>query len=93
MATTGNNQAALGWISGLGLAVAPWLVAGVISTFLPDPESMFPPTFVAAFVGMVAWIIFGSIRLPGFRRGALIGSAISAGLTGALYIAVLIAQP
>lgn len=72
----------LGWLSGFGLAIVPWFVAGIVSTFLPDPESMFPVALVVAFAAMVGWVIVGSIRIPRFRRGALIGSTITLAVAG-----------
>ncbi len=89
----GSSNATLGWISGLGLAVVPWFLAGVVSTFTSDPESFFPTALTVAFVAMVGWIVLGAIRIPGFRRGALIGSTISLALVGALRLILLLVQP
>jgi len=74
----------LGWLSGLGIVVIPWLVSGVVSTFLPEPESSFLWVMLAAFVAMVGWIVYGIIRIPRFAKGALIGSAIALATVGVL---------
>jgi hypothetical protein len=76
----------LGWLSGLGVFAVPWLVSGVVSTFLPDPETSFPWLFLAALVAMVGWIAYGIARIPRFARGALIGSAIVIGVVAALLL-------
>ncbi len=74
-----------GWLSGLGLMIAPWLVAGVVSTFTPDPEAVFPWAFLAALVGMLGWIAYGSVRLPGFRKGGIAGSVIALATFGIIF--------
>jgi len=78
----------LGWLSGLGIIAVPWIVSGIISTFTPEPESSFPWVFLAAFVAMVGWIVYGVIRIPRFRKGALIGSGIALAVVALLYILV-----
>ncbi len=84
---------ALGWLSGLGIAVVPWVASGIVSTFLPDPETAFLWVLVAALVAMVGWIGYGIARIPGFRRGALLGSAISLGVIGLLAAILWWSQP
>ena len=88
--TTGTT---LGWVSGFGLAIGPLLVAGIVSTFLPDPESMFPVAYAVAFAGMAGWIIYGSIRIPRFRKGALLGSAITLAVAVAVRLLLSAVSP
>lgn len=88
-----RNGRVWGWLSGCGVVIAPWLVAGVISTFSPDPEATFPWVLLGAFVTMVGWITFGSLRIPEFRRGALLGSALTLGVFGVAYLLILWFQP
>lgn len=83
----------LGWLSGLGIVVIPWIASGIVSTFLPEPEASFPWVFLAAFVAMIGWIAYGSSRIPRFRRGAILGSVISLGVFGLIYALLLLAQP
>ena len=83
----------LGWLSGLGIVVIPWIASGIVSTFLPEPETSFPWVFLAAFVVMVGWIAYGSARIPRFRRGALLGSVIVLGVVGILYALLRWLQP
>jgi hypothetical protein len=83
----------LGWISGLGLPFAPWIVAGIISTFTPDPEAAFPLGLAVGFIAMAAWIGFGSWRIPGFRKGGLMGSAIALGVLAVLFGVLVLMQP
>lgn len=73
-------------MSGLGVFVVPWITSGVISTFLPEPESSFLWVFLAAFVAMVGWIVYGIVQIPRFKKGALLGSAIALGTVGVLYV-------
>lgn len=80
-----------GVLSGLGLALVPWLAAAVISTASPDPEAVFLWALGGAVVPMIAWIAYGSVRLPGFRRGALVGVLIA--LAGAALLYVLLRWP
>lgn len=88
-----GNGRALGWVSGLGIVVIPWIASGIVSTFLPEPEASFRWVFLAAFVAMIGWIAYGSVRVPRFKRGALLGSAIALGIVGALYALVRLSQP
>jgi len=88
-----NGGRLWGWLSGLGIVVFPWVAGGIVSTFLPEPETMFPWVLLAAFAAMIGWIAYGIARIPGFRRGALLGSAISLSIAGLLYVLVLLAQP
>lgn len=87
-----KNGRVLGWLSGLGIVGIPWLVSGIISTFTPEPESSFLWVFGGAFVAMVGWIVYGIVRVPRFRRGALIGSAIALGIVVALLLALVLAR-
>jgi hypothetical protein len=75
-----------GWLSGLGLVVVPWLLAGVLSTLGGlaggeswDPERTFPWWLLAAVLLMLGWLAVGSLRVAGFRRGAAWGAAIAVG--------------
>ncbi|ANH39631.1 hypothetical protein I601_3224 [Nocardioides dokdonensis FR1436] len=73
----------LGWICGLGLLVVPWIGAGVLATlasFGPEswaPERSFPWLLLAGTVGWLGWLVVASLRLDGFRRGAVPGTAIA----------------
>lgn len=89
---TGDGKVS-GWLSGLGIVVIPWIASGIVSTFLPEPETMFPWVLLAAFVAMIGWIAYGSVRIPRFRRGALTGSAIALGAVGLLYALLRWLQP
>ncbi len=82
-----------GWLSGLGLGAVPWLIAGVISTFSGDPEATFPWALAAGFALMVGWITYGSVRIRGFRRGALVGSALVLGSSALLWAILRWLQP
>lgn len=76
----------LGWLSGLGVVAIPWLVSGIVSTFLPDPEASFAWILLAACGVMLGWIVYGIVRIPRFAKGALIGSAITIGIVLALFL-------
>ncbi len=85
------NGRVLGWLSGLGLTVVPWIVAGLLASVVGavageswNPETTFPWWLLAALVTMLGWIGYGIVRIPGFRRGALIGAAVS--LVGVLVL-------
>lgn len=90
---------AYGWISGLGAAVIPWIAAGIFSSIAGafseawNPEVTFPRFLVAAAAAMVAWLMYGSIRIPAFKKGALYGGLISFGLAATLYGLVFFRQP
>ncbi len=82
----------LGWLSGLGLLVVPWVAAGVLATLgtMVGPESWdaertFPWLLPVGFVAGLGWIVFGSLRIRGFRRGALPGTAIALAVVGGIY--------
>ncbi len=77
---------AWGWVSGLGWLAAPWIAAGIVSTFLPDPERSFPAVFVSTLVAMIGWLVYGSIRIDGFRAAAVKGMVVASAI-----IAVLVA--
>ncbi len=97
--TEEKNGQAFGWISGLGAAIFPWIAAGVVSSIAGvfseawNPEVTFPRFLVAMMVGMVAWLIYGSIRIPAFKKGAVYGGLISLGFAAAMYGWVLFLQP
>ena len=78
-----------GWLSGVGLLIVPWIMAGVISTFSGDPESFFPKALLGVFVVMVGWLVYGCARIPGFRRPALLGSAFAVAVVAFLYLLAL----
>ena len=85
----------LGWLSGLGLLVFPWIAAGVLATAatMVGPESWeadrsFPWLLLATVVVGLGWVIYGSLRIPGFRRGALPGATIALALMGAGFLLV-----
>ncbi|MDH3308974.1 MAG: hypothetical protein OEO77_15850, partial [Acidimicrobiia bacterium] len=82
-----------GWMSGLGLVPGAWLVAGIASTFLPDPESSFSWALLGGLVFVAGLIGYGAVRIPGFRRGALLGSAISLTVAAALVGLILLLAP
>ncbi len=86
----GRDGRVLGWLSGLGIVAAPWLVSGIVATFTPEPESSFLWLFGGAFVGMVAWVVYGIVRIPRFAKGALIGSAIALGIAVALFVLLIV---
>ena len=86
----------LGWISGLGLLVVPWIAAGVLSTAVTmvgpaswDAESTFPWLLLAAFAAGAGWLIYGSARIPGFRDGAIPGATLAVGAIAAIYLVTL----
>jgi hypothetical protein len=75
---------ALGWASGLALLPAPWVVAGILATAVTmvgpdswDAESTFPWFLLAAFAAAFGWIAYGSVRISGFGRGAVPGTAVA----------------
>jgi len=94
-----KNGQAFGWISGLGAVIIPWIVAGVGSSFAGtisqdwNPEITFPKFLLGAVAAMIIWLIYGSVLIPGFRRGALIGSSISFGFVAVIYLVILFFQP
>jgi hypothetical protein len=91
-ARTGDGKV-LGWLSGLGIVIVPWIASGIVSTFLPEPETSFQWVFLAAFVAMVGWIAYGSARISRFRQGALMGSMIALSVVGILYALLRWLQP
>ncbi len=89
------NGRVLGWLSGLGLAVVPWIAAGLLASIAGaiggeswNPETTFPWVLLASFVGMLGGIAYGSLRIPGFRRGAALGAAVA--LAGVLVLVGLV---
>lgn len=82
----------LGWLSGLGLLVVPWIAAGVLATVGTmvgpegwDAEHTFPWLLLGTLVTGLGWVAYGSVRISGFRRGALPGTAIALVVIGAIY--------
>ena len=88
-----NDSPATGWILGLGLVPGSWIAAGIISTFLPEPESAFPWALVGCFVIAAGGLVWTAVRSPGLRRTAALGAGISILLTGALALAIVLAAP
>jgi len=82
-----------GWLSGLGLFVAPWIVGGIISTFLPEPEAGFPVVLFVALIGMIGWLFYGARRIPGFRHGAIRGALTAVGVAIVLLALLIRASP
>lgn len=97
--TEEKNGQAFGWISGLGATIFPWIAAGIASSIAGvfseawNPEVTFPKFLLAALVGMVAWLIYGSMRIPAFKKGALYGGLISLGFAVAMYGLIFLLQP
>ena len=92
----------LGWLAGLGLLVVPIVVAGVLATIggmleellvrgLSEPQTLdaertFPLLYLAAlFLHLVA-IVAASVRIPGFRRGAVPGTLIALSVLGGVLV-------
>ncbi len=93
-----ENGRILGWLSGLGLLFVPWVSAGVLATgggmLGPDSwdaERTFPWLLLATFVASLGWVTYGIVRIPGFRRGALPGTAIALIVMVVLSLLVLVA--
>lgn len=102
-ATAEQGARVLGWISGLGLLVVPVVVAGVLATAggmveelaTPtdsgperwQPERVFPWLHLGAGAAGLAWIAYGSVRIDGFRRGALPGTTVALVVLGGIYAA------
>jgi hypothetical protein len=88
----------LGLLSGLGVAFVPWVAACVLSTVGEmvggeawSPETTFPWLALGAFVAMLGWLAYGGARIPGFRRGALLGAALAlAGVSFVVALALLL---
>lgn len=87
-----TNQV-VGWLSGLGLLVVPWIAAGVLATVGTmvgpdswDAESTFPWLALATLAVGLGWVVYGSLRISGFRRGALPGAAIALVVIGGSYL-------
>lgn len=83
----------LGWLSGLGLLVVPWIAAGMLATLGTmvgpggwDAERTFPWLLLGTLVAGLGWVTYGSLRIDGFRRGALPGAAIALVVVGAIYL-------
>lgn len=84
---------ALGWIAGLGLVPAAWLAAGVVSTFLPDPESSFAWSLLGTLIVAIVLIAYGSARSVKFREGAVTGSLISLAVAAGIAGLILLLAP
>lgn len=84
---------ALGWISGLGMPFLAWLLAGIVSTFTPEPETSFGYVLAGSTVVVGGWLVYGSTRIPGFKGGAVRGALVSLGVGVALWITLLLIQP
>jgi hypothetical protein len=90
----------LGWASGLGLVLAPWIVAGILATAVTmvgpdswDAEGTFPWFLLAAFSGALGWIVYGSVRISGFWRGAVLGTAVALTTIAMVYaLAILVSH-
>lgn len=89
----------LGWLSGLGLLVVPWIAAGLLATIATmvgpggwDAERTFPWLLLGSLVGCLVWVAYGSVRISGFRRGALPGAAIALVVVGAIYLLGVVLQ-
>jgi len=83
----------LGWLSGLALLIVPGITAGVLATVGTmvgpeswEPEHTFPWLLLAAFVVGLGWVVYGSVRIRGFRRGALPGAAIALAVIAGIYV-------
>lgn len=90
---------ALGWLSGLALLVVPWIAAGVLATVgtMVGPESWdaertFPWLLLATLLAGLGWVVYGSVRISGFRRGALPGAAIALVVIGGIYVLGVVLQ-
>ena len=90
----------LGWVSGLALLVVPWIAAGVLATVGTmlgpegwDAERTFPWLLLATLVAGLGWVVYGSVRISGFRRGALPGAAITLVVIGGIYVLGVVLQP
>jgi Ni/Fe-hydrogenase subunit HybB-like protein len=88
-----HNSRVLGWLSGLALLVVPWIAAGVLATIGTmvgpaswDAERTFPWLLLTALVGCLGWVVYGSVRINGFRRGAIPGATIALVVIGATYL-------
>ncbi|MDH3192863.1 MAG: hypothetical protein OEM40_00955 [Acidimicrobiia bacterium] len=97
--TQEKNGQAFGWISGLGATVFPPIAAGIFSSiagvFSEDwnPEVTFPRFLTVTMIGMVAWLVYGSIRIPAFKKGALYGGLISVAFAATMYGLIFFLQP
>ncbi len=97
--TEEKNGAAFGWISGLGAVVVPWIIAGIGSSVAGvfseawNPEVTFPWFLLGAVLVWIGWLVYGSIRIPRFKKGALYGGSISFAFVGALFALVYFFQP
>lgn len=98
-AQSGRSGRVLGWLSGLGLLLGPWIAAGVLATVgtMVGPESWdaertFPWLLPATLVAGLGWVVYGCVRISGFRRGALPGAAIALVVIGGIYVLGVVLQ-
>ena len=89
----------IGWLSGLGLLVVPWIAAGVLATVATmvgpeswDAETTFPWLVLATLAVGLGGIAYGSLRISGFRRGALPAAAIALVVIGGIYLLGVVIQ-
>lgn len=87
----------LGWVSGLALLIVPWIVAGMLATAVTmvgpdswDAESTFPWLLLVAFAAGIGWIIYGSVRIRGFRRGAFPGATVALTTIAGIYLVTVV---
>lgn len=92
-----ENGRILGWLSGLGLLVVPWVGAGMLATVggMLGPESWdaertFPWLLLSTCVAGLGWVTYGSVRIRGFRRGALPGTAMALTVIGVVSLLLLV---
>ncbi len=90
---TFTTSRAFGWTAGLGLVPAAWLVAGIVSTFLPDPESSFGWAVLVSLTVVIVLVAYWSARHVTFREGAVPGSLISLAVTVGLAGLILLLAP
>ncbi|NNC74515.1 MAG: hypothetical protein HKN93_03275 [Acidimicrobiia bacterium] len=82
-----------GWILGLGLIPGSWVAAGIVSTFLPEPESAFPWALLGFVLAWVVALVVVTLRMPGLRRTAWLGAGVSLLVASLLFLAIVLASP
>ncbi len=95
-----SSARALGWICGLGLVIVPWVGAGIVATLVTltgieslNAEQTYPWFLAASAVVYLGGLVYGSMRLPGFRRGAVLGALVAVVLTVTAFAAIYALQP